>query len=175
MKIMKIEKTKLTTTLALLKKHGVCKSGYHTLRKSLGLKWPAGKPINLLHILKSNGVQDMLWCLCATREDCVRVRVGLCANFAESVLYHSHARADDPRMAECIETCYRFARGEATAEQLNAARSASEWSAAEWTARWSVGWSAAWSAAEWLARSARSARSAESKRQAAIIRKWLKP
>ena len=65
-------KYKLTTTLTLLKKHNACTDGYRKLLKSLGPKWPQDKPINLLRVLKSNGVQDMCWCFRATAEDSPR-------------------------------------------------------------------------------------------------------
>ena len=57
--------------------------------QSLGAKWPHEKPINLLRVLKSNGVQDMLWCIRATIEPYADFRLHLCgmyADFAESVL-----------------------------------------------------------------------------------------
>ena len=86
---MKPKKIRLTTTLALLKQHGACESGYKILRKHVGIKWPDDKPINLLTVLKSNGVQDMIWCIRATEQpyaDHWQLMCKMYADFAESVL-----------------------------------------------------------------------------------------
>ena len=84
-----IKKVALHTTLTLLRANSACEPGYKQLQKSLGAKWPAEKPINLLRVLRSNGVQDMLWCIRATIEPYADFRQHLCgmyADFAESVL-----------------------------------------------------------------------------------------
>jgi len=105
-------KTKLTTTLKLLRQHGACTDGYKKLRQSLGAAWPAGKPINLLHILKSNGVQDMMWCLRATEQDCLRERYLICADMAESVLHLFTAQYPaDARPALAIQAARDAAAG----------------------------------------------------------------
>ena len=103
-------KVKLTTTLVKLKDKGVCIDGYRKLIKHLGADYPADKPINLLTILDSNGVQDMLWCLRATREDCVKIRCYMAADFAESVL-HIFAKKypNDDRPAKAIQAARDFA------------------------------------------------------------------
>ncbi len=153
------EKIRLTTTLDLLRKNAACESGYKKLRKHLGLKWPDDKPINLLVILKNNGVQDMLWCIRATVEPYAEHWGFLCnmyADFAESVLpiYEKF----DPI-------------GKAPHEAIKAAR---------------LGGSGAAGAA-WAARAARAARAAgaagaaelkkqttELKKQTIIIRRYIK-
>ena len=64
----------LETTLNRLREHSPCATGYATLLASLG--GPSvdhDAPINLLHILGSNGVDDCLWALRATIQDCTRV------------------------------------------------------------------------------------------------------
>ena len=163
-----MKKFTLTTTLKLLRKHGACEDGYRTLLKSLGPKWPKDKPINLLHILKSNGVQDMMWCLRATVEDSTIPRVAIAADMAISVLHiFAKARPNDTRVADCIKTCFAFVRGKATYTQLAAARAAAR---AAGDAAGDAAWAAAWAARD----AARAAGDAEQIKQAAIIRKWLK-
>ena len=105
------KKFKLTTTRALLKQHSACESGYRKLVKSLGSKWPQDKPINLLQILASNGVQDMCWCFRATVEDSLCPRVLCAADFAESVLHYFTAKfPNDDRPARAIAAARHAAR-----------------------------------------------------------------
>jgi hypothetical protein len=115
---MPIKKT-LTTTLALLKQHGACASGYKILLASLPANYPQDKPISLLHILKSNGVQDMMWALRATTQDEPEVRVAICADMVARVLKHFEARhPNDKRPRDCIEACRLFVRGKISLEAL---------------------------------------------------------
>ena len=109
-----MKKVTLTTTLELLRQQSACADGYRKLVKSLGVKWPATKKINLLMVLRSNGVDDMLWCLRAAQQDCSKVRVALAASFAKSVLkYYTKAYPTDTRVADCIKTCFLFSEGRA--------------------------------------------------------------
>ena len=195
----KQKKFRLTTTLALLKQHGACASGYSTLLKSLGSAWPQDKPINLLRVLKSNGVQDMMWVMRATVEDSTLPRVAIAANMAQSVLGHYTKFAPtDTRVTECIAACRDFVKGKITATQLQTAWTAARaaWAAAAgaaagaaeaswtaWTAARAAGvaeaavaaaGAAAGAAARAAARAAEAAGAAERKKQAAIIRKWLR-
>ena len=140
-------KYRLTTTLNLLRDQGACTDGYRKLLKSLPAKWPEAKPINLLRVLKSNGVQDALWCLCATRENCDKVARLMAADFAESVLHHFTAKyPDDDRPAKAIQAARDFAHG-----RIGAAAGDAAWAAAR-----------------------AAAGDAERAKQARIIRKWLK-
>jgi len=79
---------KLTTTLNLLHKNNACELGMTTLLKHLGADYPADKPINLLTILDSNGVQHCLWALRATRQPkaAMKVAVRAAITFAEQAL-----------------------------------------------------------------------------------------
>jgi hypothetical protein len=200
-------KTRLTTTLALLREHGACFDGYRKLKKSLGAKWSDTKPINLLVILKSNGVQDMLWCLRATKQNNDKVSRLMAADFAESVLHHFTAKyPNDDRPAKAIQSARDFANGKikraesaawgASAESA-AARAAARAARAAARAAWAAGDAGAAARAAWAAGDARAAwaawaagdaagdagaaagdagdaRAAETKKQAEIIRKWLK-
>ena len=170
-----MKKIKLHTTLALLKQNYACESGYKKLRKSLGDKWPDDKPINLLHILKSNGTQDMLWCIRATVEPYADHWVFLCgmyADFAESVLPIFEARfPNDDRPRKAIEYA-RTNKGSAAwaAEAAAWAAEAAAWAA--WAAGAAAEAAGAAAEAAWAAAEA-AAKAAERKKQAAIIRRYL--
>ncbi len=111
-------KITLTTTVAALRAHHPCATGWATLLKSLPADYPHDKPINLLHILKSNGVQDMMWALRAT-DSTPQLRVAMCADMAKRVLSLFEARhPDNPRPRECITACRHFVRGAITQQQL---------------------------------------------------------
>ena len=174
-------KFKLTTTLALLRQHNACESGYHTLLRSLGPKWPQDKTINLLQILKSNGAQDTLWTLRATREDSTLARVAIVASFAKSVLKdYTKFAPSDTRIADCIKTCFSFVKGKVTIAKLHD----EVWTAFAAESTCSA-YSPAWSAARVttlavgsarsanLAKSAAHLGSATGQKQARIISKWL--
>ncbi len=162
-----MKKILLTTTLAKLREHSPCEYGYRKLCKSLGAKWPADKPINLLRILKSSGVDDMTWCLRATKQNCGRVVRLMAADFAESVLkYFTKEHPTDNRPALAIKAARDFAIGKIDA----AARAAA--GAAAWDAAWDAARDAARDAAGAAAGAA--AWDAERKKQAAIIRKYLR-
>jgi hypothetical protein len=74
---------KLTTTFDRLKKAGACESGYKKLAVYLGgiTKYGRYAPIDLLHILESNGVDDCLWALRATVEECESLCRFMAADF----------------------------------------------------------------------------------------------
>lgn len=107
-----MNKMTLTTTRRLLVSNQACVAGYKTLIDSLGNDWPREQPINLLHILESNGVQDMMWCLRATEQDCTRERYLISADMAESVLHvFTDQRPDDDRPALAIHAARSTADG----------------------------------------------------------------
>jgi len=138
---------KLTTTLNRLRAAGACESRYaHLLRALGGTSVDHDAPINLLTILEHNGMDDCLWALCATAENCDQVARLMAADFAEAVLPLYELRyPNDLRPRSAIEAARRFARSEITA----AARAAA--------------WAAAWAAARDAARAA----------QEIIIRRYL--
>ena len=141
----------LTTTFKRLRAAGACQSSYRKLRRTLkGTKDTA--PINLLTILESNGLDDALWALRATTQNCDRTARLLAADFAAEVLpiWHKHYPRDN-RPALAIQAARDFANGLITDDQMSAAESAAR-SAAESAAIATE--SAARSAAESAARSA---------------------
>ena len=151
-----MNKVTLTTTLELLKQHRACESGYRKLKKSLGAAWPKDKPINLLQVLESNGVQDMLWCLRATEQDCLKQRYLICADMAESVLHLFTAKyPNDNRPRLAIDAARKVASGEKdSAYAADAAYAAVDADYADYAAAYAV--------------------YAEREKQAAIIRRYLK-
>ena len=133
----------------------------------------------------------MLWLLAWTTlsQDDPRLRLVAC-DFAKAVLIYVPAGEDRPRQA--IEVPRRFAAGDATREELAAARDAAgaaaraaAWDAAgaaraaardaAWTAwaAWAAAWDAAWAAA-WTAWNAtRATRAAAWAAQSDIIRRYF--
>ena len=144
---------KLTTTLTLLHKAGACPSGYKKLIASLGAEYPHEKPIDLLTILDTNGINDALWALCATVENCDMVARLMAADFAEQVLPIWHKYSKDNRPTLAIQAARDFAHGHISQEEMDAALDAA-WAAAGAAARdaaldaaWAAARDAAWAAA----------------------------
>ena len=150
-------KYRLTTTLALLKEKGACTDGYRKLLKSLPAKWADDKPINLLRVLKSNGVQGMCWCFRATVEDSTIPRVLIVADFAQSVLKYFTAKyPNDDRPAKAIQAARDFAAGKISLQDCKNAADVAYAAAAAYAAAYDA------------------AGQKERAKQARIIRKWLK-
>jgi len=170
-------KVVFTTTLKAIRKRGPCKDGWKKLLAHLGKKKADDEPINLLTILESNGVQDMLWALrCVGHPDRNKVARLMACDFAESVLPIFEAKyPDDPRPRECIKVARMYTRGKADDRQIAAARAAAAAEAAAWDAldaAWAAARAAAGDAAEAAAWAA--ALDAEQKKQETIIRKYLR-
>ena len=122
---------KLTTTFNLLRDKSACESGYRKLAKHLGgiNTYGADTPINLLTILESNGIDDAIWCLRATEQNCDRVARLMAADFAESVLHIYEKKCpNDNRPRLAIKAARDFANGliddSAMAAAMAAARDA---------------------------------------------------
>ena len=115
---------KLTTTLDLLQKAGACTRGYKTLIKALGAKYPHEKPIDLLTILNTNGLDDALWALGATAENCDMIARLVAADFAEQVLPIWQKYSKDERPALAIQAARDFAHGRISREKRDAALAA---------------------------------------------------
>ena len=125
---------KLTTTLAKIRACSPCESGYTKLVKHLGgvKAYGADTPINLLTILTSNGVPDMLWCLRATNEeDGKRIASQLAIEFAAEVLPIFERRyPDDLRPRQAIQAARDYLAGKIDVAALRQARSAAAAAAA---------------------------------------------
>lgn len=137
----------LTTTFRRLRAAGACKERYKFLRAALK-DTKDTTPINLLTILETNGLDDALWALQATTENCdVPARL-MAADFAEQVLPIWQKDSKDQRLGLAIKAARDFAHGRITREELAAAGAAAR------EAAWAAGAAreAAWDA--WAAREA---------------------
>lgn len=134
-------RSKLATTLRLLRENNVCRDRYLHLRRALGKHYGDDRPISLLRVLRSNGLDDALWALRAVppEQAVLRDKIArlLACDYAARVLHmRERAYPDDTRPRDCIVVARRFAVGRATAEELEAV-----WAAA------GAGGEAAWAAA----------------------------
>ena len=78
--------------------------------------------INILTILESNGLEDALWCLRVTIQDCEREKRLIACEFAKSVLHifeTKHPNDDRPRKA--IEAAKKFANNEISKKEMRSA------------------------------------------------------
>ncbi|WP_261540543.1 hypothetical protein [Burkholderia multivorans] len=153
---------RFTVTLDALRKAGACYDGYNKLVRSLQgqpfteedegresyIRFRHDAEIPLLDILKSNGLDDALWSLrCVSGADRdIRLFAVWCARQVEHLM-------QDQRSKDALDVAERFANGDASDEELAAARAAAgdaAWDAA-WVAAWDAAgvaaWAAAWSAA----------------------------
>ena len=143
------EELPITTTLNAIRERSPCEDGWEKLLKHLGKKKADDEPLAFSTILESNGLDDALWCLRSLPEK-YHGRIWLMAcDFAERVLHIYEKRySGDKRPRVAIETSRRYALGNATQEELAAARAAA--GAAAWDAAGAAAWDAAWDAA-WAA------------------------
>ena len=119
----------------------------HKLLKNLGKTKADDEPLSLLEILKSNGLDDALWCCRAEPQYDKEWR--LFAVWCASQVKHLMR---DNRSIEALDVATRYANGCATIEELEEAQAAS-WDAAQAASK-SASKSAATSAATAAARSA---------------------
>ncbi|WP_186087397.1 hypothetical protein [Burkholderia gladioli] len=124
---------RFTVTLAGLRKAGACVEGYNKLVRSLQgkpftdedasrethIRFKHDADIPLVHILKSNGLDDALWSLrCCTGIDRdARLFAVWCARQVEHLM-------KDQRSKDALNVAERFANGEATEEERDAAGAA---------------------------------------------------
>lgn len=154
----------MRTTLNKIRAQYPCKDGWEKLLRHLNKTQPDDEPLLVEEILNSNGLDDALWCLRAV-EGCDR-EIRLYAVWCARQVQHLMA---DPCSVATLDVTERYARGQASREELEAAsaeweaaRSAA-WEAARESARESVtcvsiaAWEAAWAARASAAREARSA------------------
>ena len=109
------------TTLNKIRSHGPCPDGWTKLLRHLGKTQADDEPVSLLTILDSNGLDDALWCLRAVdghkRE--MRLYAVWCARQVQHLM-------TDPRSVAALDVAERHANGQATDEELAAARDAAE-------------------------------------------------
>ena len=117
----------LTTTLNRIREKGPCKEGWEKLLKHLGKTGGDDEPLPYSVILKSNGLDDALWCCRAEPQYDKEWRLFSvwCARQVQHLM-------TDQRSISAIDVAERYANGKATQRELDAARAAA-W-AAEWAA-----------------------------------------
>jgi hypothetical protein len=109
------------TTLKKLMKAGACRPRYEHLVKSLG-KWKHDKPIPLIKILETNGIDDVLWIPeSAIIGDYMDRRYRLFAVACCQDILHLMS---DERSVNAVKIAHLYAYGEATDNELSAARDA---------------------------------------------------
>ena len=118
----------MKTTLNQIRAKSPCQSGWIKLLAYLGKTKADDEPISIVTILDSNGLDDALWCLQAVkgREREIRLFGVWCARQVQHLM-------TDPRSIAALDVSERFANGNATKDELDAARDAA-WGAA-WGAR----------------------------------------
>ena len=155
-------------TLNKIREYSPCASGWQKLLTYLGKTKADDEPLSIATILNSNDLDDALWCLRAVegRDREIRLFSVWCARKVQHLL-------KDQRSLAALDVAERFANGQATDDELNAARDAA--SAAAWDAdaaarasawanarasAWAAAWAAAWVAADAARSAADAARSA---------------
>ena len=119
----------MKTTLNKIRKYEPCKSGWEKLLTYLGKTKSDDEPLSIATIIDSNGIDDALWCLRAVegydRE--IRLFAVWCARQVQHVM-------TDQRSLDALDVAERYANGEATEKEMDAARSAAA-DATDWAAR----------------------------------------
>jgi hypothetical protein len=175
-------KPEVYTTFALCRKAYACAPGYKQLAKNLGgiRRYGKDKPIPLASVLESNGLDDALWVLQNARagKDAERIAYLFAADCAARVLeFFEREYPNDSRPREAIMTARRFARGQATVKELDAAVAAARVAAcvAVAAARVAAGAAVAAAGAAWVAAGAAAGAAwvAEAKWQEKQLRAYL--
>ena len=114
----------ITTTLKRIKAHSPCEDGWKKLLNHLGKTKADDEPLSFAVILKSNGVEDALWCCRCEPQYAKEWRL-----FAVWCVRQQAHLLTDQRSKDALDVAERHAHGKATDEELAAARAAA-WAAA---------------------------------------------
>ena len=117
-------KTLTHTTLKKIRKRAPCEDGWERLLKHLGKTKADDEELAFVEILKSNGINDAVWCLRTLPNDCKEVRLFSC-DIAEQVLHFfedKYPKDKRPRLA--IEAARKYTSGEISSNDLAAAEAA---------------------------------------------------
>jgi hypothetical protein len=149
----------LTTTLNRIQKCGPCLAGWIKGLDAAGKDTPDDEPISYEAILDAVGLEDALWCCRAEPEldNQWRLFAVWCARQVQHLM-------TDPRSVKALDVAELHAVGQATDDDLAAARAATRaaardaaWAAtraAAWDAAGAAAWDAAWDAARAATRAA---------------------
>ena len=137
------------TTLNRIREHSPCAEGWKKLLAHLGKTQADDEPLSFVTILDSNGLDDALWCCRAEPE-----QSSLWRHFAVDCAESVRHLMKDQRSIDALDVARLHASGQATDEELAAARDAA-WDAARdarssaacWAACWAAARDAAWAAA----------------------------
>ena len=105
------------TTLNQIRTFDPCPEGWAKLLRHLGKAKPDDEPVAIKTILESNGLDDALWCLRTVTGYDKEVRL-LAVSFAREVQH----LMTDPRSVAALEVATAFANGQASEQDLDAAR-----------------------------------------------------
>jgi hypothetical protein len=121
----------MKTTLNKIRAHNPCRAGWEKLLRGLNKTAADDEIIWIDQVLDHNGIDDALWCLRAV-ENCdreIRLYAVWCARRVQHLM-------GDARSVAALDVAERFARNEASDDELSAACAAA-WkaTAAMWAAR----------------------------------------
>ena len=105
------------TTLKAIKEHSPCSEGWKKLLKHLGKTMCDEEPLPLVEILKSNGLDDAIWCLRSVDHKNVRLFAVACAREVQHLM-------TDSRSLKALDVAEAYTNGQATEEELEQARNA---------------------------------------------------
>lgn len=151
----------MKTTLNQIREHSPCASGWGKLLRSLNKTTPDDEPLDIAYIVRSNGLDDALWCLRTVQGHDKEVRLFTiwCARQVQHLM-------KDQRSIAALDVAERFANGEATQGELDAAANAAA-RAAENAASDAAAWAAANAASDAAAGAAANATANAAARAAA--------
>jgi hypothetical protein len=134
----------MKTTLNKIREHSPCTDGWSKLLSYLGKTKADDEPLSIATIITSNGLDDALWCLRAV--DGHNKEIRLYAVWCVRQVLHL---LTDPRSVAALDVAEAYARGNATASELDAAGAAAGAAAraAAWAASRAEVGAAAWDAA----------------------------
>ena len=145
----------ITTTLNRIREHNPCEDGWRKLLAGLGKTEADDEPLPYARIVEINGLDDALWACRAEPQYAKEWRL-----FAVWCVRQVEHLLTDERSREALNVAERHANGQATDEELAAARDdactaalAAAWAAARddacaaaWVAAWAAASDAAWAA-----------------------------
>lgn len=143
----------ITVSLNEIRAQSPCDGGWKKVLKSKGGKSAdMDAQFPLTDILESNDLDDALWCF-----RCRPEYSNLWRKFAVWAARQVENKMTDERSKNALDVAWKHSNGEASDEELRAARSAA-WDAASaaWAAAWAA-WAADWAAASDAASAAASA------------------
>ena len=111
------------TTLNKIREHSPCREGWEKLLTSLGKTKADDEPLSFKSILDSNGLDDAIWALRSIDAPEVRLFAVRCVRQIQHLI-------SDERSLNALDVSEMYAVGNATDEELAAAREAA------WEAAW---------------------------------------